>query len=407
MFLPPNKKSKERVSMERIIYQSEIIFKQLKELKLGLFLSDVYLKHLMSIITSVFIQGYKGKTVNFEQLSVNHRTTISHFLNQGKWNDEKLQKTLKEKVINTIYNEAEKTGKPIFCIVDDTIASHTKPSSQAMHPIEAAYFHQSHLKKKQDYGHQAVSVILSCNDINLNYTTVMYDKSKSKIDIVRNIADELPEVPVISYFLCDSWYTTSKVLESFIKKGFYTIGALKTNRIIYPNGIRTKVSDFATMLNKADPDVNLVTVGNRQFYVKKYEGKLNGIDNAIVLITYPKEAFLNPKALRVFISTNTSLKTQEILDLYVNRWTIEVFFRQSKNILAFDKYQVRKQLGIRRYWLIMSLVHFICCTFQSDFKTFDAGFKNLKHIIQSEFIAFIYNGAKNGISLNSIIQSVA
>lgn len=393
--------------MEKIIYQSETICNGFKELKLRKILSDVHKKHLITIATSVFIQGYKGKIVNFEKLSINHRTTVAHFLNQGKWNDKQLEKALKRKVIDTIYNEAIKTGKPIFCIVDDTIASHTKPSSQALHPIEAAYFHQSHLKKKQDYGHQAVLVILSCNERILNYAIVMYDKSKSKIEIVQDIAAELPETPVVSYFLCDSWYTTSKVSESFIEKGFYTIGALKTNRIIYPCGIKVNVNKFAMHLNKSDSDVNLVTVGNRQFYVKRYKGKLNGIDNTVVLITYPKEAFLNPKALKVFISTNTDLTTQQILDFYVKRWTIEVFFRQSKNILAFDKCQLRKQIGIQRYWLIMSLVHFLCCTYNAKYTAFDVGFKSLQHIIQAEFITFIYNGFQNGISLNSILQSVA
>ncbi len=88
--------------------------------------------------------------------------------------------------------------------MDDTIASKTKPSSQAKNPIEDAYFHQPHLKRKQDYSHQAVAGMLSCNGIVLSYTIVMYDKSKSKIDIVRDIAMELPVPPVISYFLCDS-----------------------------------------------------------------------------------------------------------------------------------------------------------------------------------------------------------
>ena len=83
--------------------------------------------------------------------------------------------------------------------VDDTIASKTKPSSQALHPIEEAYFHQSHLKGKQDYGHQAVAVMLSCNGIVLNYAFVLYNKSISKIDIVQNIAEKLPESPVMSY----------------------------------------------------------------------------------------------------------------------------------------------------------------------------------------------------------------
>lgn len=101
-----------------------------------------------------------------------------------------------------------------------------------MHPIEAAYFHQSHLERIQDYGHQIVSVMLSYNGIILNYALILYDKTKSKIQIIQDIAAELPIAPVVFYFLCDSWYISTKVMDCFIKKRFYTIGALKINRIL-------------------------------------------------------------------------------------------------------------------------------------------------------------------------------
>ena len=146
----------------------------------------------MAILISVFSPGYHGKTVDFEKYSPCHRTTVAHFLNKGKWDDAKLENILKSTVIQFIYREARQSGKPVFCIVDDTISSKTKPSSRALHPIEDAYFHQSHLKGKQDYGHQAVAVMLSCNGIVLNYAIVMYDKSRLKIKIVQDIADELP-----------------------------------------------------------------------------------------------------------------------------------------------------------------------------------------------------------------------
>ena len=110
----------------------------------------------------------------------------------------------------------------------------------------------SHLKGHTDYGHQAVGVMLSCNGVVLNYDNVIYDKTKSKIEIVKSIIDELPEAPVVSYFLCDSWYTSAKLMAPLIKKGFYTIGALKTNRIIYPYGIRTSIKEFASFMRKVD-----------------------------------------------------------------------------------------------------------------------------------------------------------
>jgi len=82
-----------------------------------------------------------------------------------------------------------------------------------------------------------------------------------------------------------------------------------------------------------------VTVGSRSYYVYRYEGSLNGIDNAAVLISYPKDAFHVPGALWAFISTDVSLITREILDKYVEQWPVEVFFRQSKDKLVFDRYQ--------------------------------------------------------------------
>lgn len=389
-----------------IIHHSGKIFNYFKTLKLSCFLSDIYLNHLMAIIISVFLRGYRGKTIDFAEVSRHHRTTVAHFLNHGKWNDAALQDTLKSSVVQIIYQEAVRSGQPIFCIVDDTIASHTKPSSQATHPIEAAYFHQSHLKGRQDYGHQVVSVMLSCNGITLNYAVILYDKSKSKIQIVQETIAELPVAPVISYFLCDSWYTSSKVMDCFIRKGFYTIGALKTNRVIYPCGIRQKVSAFALHLRKSDPDVSLVTVGGREFYVYRYEGELNDIPNAAVILSYPREAFGNPRALRVFLSTNAALSTQEILDTYTKRWPIELFFRQSKQKLGLDKYQLRSKQGIQRYWLIMSLVHYLCCTCHGKYGTFEEGYLYLQKQIKAEQIGNLYQSIKNGASLEDVLALV-
>ena len=76
-----------------------------------------------------------------------------------------------------------------------------------------------------------------------------------------------------------------------------------------------------------------MTVGGREFYVYRYEGKFNDIPNAAVILSYPKEAFGNPRALRVFKSTNAELSTQEILDTYSRRWPMELFFVKARENL--------------------------------------------------------------------------
>ena len=270
---------KEGASRKYYIHHSSFIYNQFKKLNLCKFYSNRVINHLMSILISIFISGYHGKTTDFAKNSSCHRTTIAHFLNSGKWNDSLLSDTLKQSVIEIIYSEAARTGNPVFCIVNDTIASKTKPLSRALHPIEDAYFHQSHLKKKQDYGHQTVAVMLSCNGIVLNYAFVMYTKSISKIDIVQNIAKEL-----------------------------------------------------ATELSVTHNGFDLATVKKRKYYVYRYEGNLNGIENAVVLLSYPEKAFGNPKALRAFIST------QELVSSALSRPDITrsaaLFSRKSIDIFS-------------------------------------------------------------------------
>ena len=361
----------------------------------------------MAIMITVFSAGYKGKTVQFAQASSCHRTTIAHFLNKGKWDSDKLEEILKEAVIHIIYEEARRTGKPIHCSVDDTISSKTKPSSQALHPIQDAYFHQSHLKKQQDYGHQAVAVMLSCNDISLHFATIMYNKTESKIQIVQKIASELPEAPVPSYFLCDCWYTCSKVVAAFRQKGFYTIGAIKTNRLVTVDGDKLQLGQLASAALLAGLNADLVTVGKRQFFVFSFRVTIEGIGEVVVLLSYPREAFGKQSALRAFLCTDCSLSITEILVHYVVRWNIEVFFRSAKQKLAFDKYQIRSSTGIKRFWLLMSLAHFICCVGTDETLSFEEGFSYFQKQIQRERIEYVYRCGYAHLPLGDVLALVA
>ena len=246
--------------------------------------------------------------------------------------------------------------------------------------------------------------MLSCNGIVLNYAFVLYNKSISKINIVQNIARELPVPPVMSYFLCDCWYVSEKIISTFVERGFHTIGAFKTNRMLYPFGIRKKLSEFAALLSVTHADFNLLTVKNKNYYVYRYEGKLNGIENAVVLLSYPEKAFGNPKALRAFLGTDVSLSTDEILSCYVCRWSIEVFFRQCKDKLALGSYQIRSAQGIRRYWLLMPLAHYICVTGTGEFCSFETGYHRICDTIQQEQYWYLFQCARESNDFDSFMK---
>ncbi|NPV54815.1 MAG: hypothetical protein HPY71_15085 [Firmicutes bacterium] len=64
----------------------------------------------------------------------------------------------------------------------------------------------------------------------------------------------------------------------------HTIGAIKRNRIIYPQGIRISIADFLKYIMESD--LNTVTVDGKLYDVYRYEGKVGKIDNAVVLMCW-------------------------------------------------------------------------------------------------------------------------
>ncbi|MCM1055284.1 MAG: transposase [Bacteroides sp.] len=124
------------------------------------------------------------------------------------------------------------------------------------------------------------------------------------------------------------------------------------------------------------------------------------------MITFPVGALYSPRALRAFVCTNPNLSDEEILSFYVQRWKIEVFFRDVKTKLAFDQYQIRSANGIQRFWRITSLAFLMACSVSISFD-FSEGYLILSHAVVKEQLAFIFHSDKNGISLDSLLELVA
>ena len=76
--------------MSNNIHHSRTIYKWLVSINVYRDFSHIVAKHITAIIMSVFFAGFRGKTVQFSQVSTCHRTTIAHFLNAGKWDREML-----------------------------------------------------------------------------------------------------------------------------------------------------------------------------------------------------------------------------------------------------------------------------------------------------------------------------
>lgn len=392
---------------ELIISEELSLDKFLSNLNFDLYLTRPQVNHFKSIINAMMSDGFSGKISQVAQTNSNkNRSSINRFISKSNWDESLLQKTLKNFVVDIILKRSKETGKPIYFIIDDTISKKTKPSSKAKNPIEKCNFAYSHLENKTVYGHQIIVSLLSCDGLKLPYSIDIYDKNNmSKIELSKNLIKSLPKPVQNGVVLCDSWYSSKTIFDASIANKYNYIGALKTNRVIFPEGherLGIKLHNFATTLDINSFD--LVTVNEKEYYIYNYIGDLKDVKNVSIILSYPKDAFHDNKALKAFISLNSNMKPIDILLQYTERWVIEPFFRDCKSKLGLNGYQIRTERAINRYLLLMIINYTYCNLRSSSLNHFNSGFKIIKNELKKEKITIIYNAAQNGISLEKILK---
>ena len=155
----------------------------------------------------------------------------------------------------------------------------------------------------------------------------------------------------------------------------------------------------------AQKDVNLVKVGNREYYVYTYRGKLKDIPDCMIALCWPKEALFKEGCLRAFITLDTTLTTEELLNHYKNRWPIETFFRETKKHLGLNDYQVRSSLSIRRYFILLMLTYTYCgMIVRNDRLSFGTGIKKVRNQVIREQVTWIFSQSRGGCTLDEVLK---
>lgn len=123
------------------------------------------------------------------------------------------------------------------------------------------------------------------------------------------------------YVLMDTWFTNEPMIKAVLKEGLDVIGMVKQLKQLYNyKGQYCRLEELRTLLPKNTPGDILGSV------IVKTK---NGINVKLVFVKNrnKKSEWL------VVLSTKLSLSEAEIVRIYGNRWSIEVFFKASKSFM--------------------------------------------------------------------------
>ena len=321
-------------------------------------------KHVLDMVSSLITTESKKTVSGLSRTILRNvdRSNRARFLTKSPWDEETLNKSRVSHSLKAILEEARKSkSAPIFLSVDDTLIT----KSCKRDKIEGISKQYSHVTGKYEWCHTLVSMQAKCSNLSLPlnfkiYKTEEFSSEKgtdflSKNDLVIELLNEIPfKETNPMYLLMDSWYSSSKLIMEALSKGIYAITPLKSNRIIYPDGVGINIKTFAESIDKQE--LNLVTVKGTDYYTLRYEGHLNDIPNAVVLISYKVKNgnLLEPMYI---LTTDIEISAEQIIEYYLNRWEIEVSFRYQKESLGLDHPQMRTLKGLKRFWILVYIAH--------------------------------------------------
>ena len=326
--------------LQRVPLQVEILLFELQ-----MFFNDYQWLHFKSILLALLVTPYKATLTGIVKVLSfgSHISKHNEFLNDCS---AILSKVLKFQAM-LILNLLKKSGEAIYFIIDDT--SNKKRGKH----ILAAFKFFDHTCKQYIWGQQLVCAIIEYRSIVIPYAIEVYIpkqtakasgyKFKKKTDIASEIlkiyeADEKQAVFVVA----DTYYASQAIMKLCRSRKYSFVSMLKTNRILRISNKQMNVSSYIKRFFPKRKRSRIIKVGSNKY--KVHSQKVSLKTGGAVKIVCTRS--LSHCTVKTIFTTNTALPIESILTAYNKRWSIEVFFKMSKQYLGLKAYQNRNLKAI-------------------------------------------------------------
>jgi len=160
-------------------------------------------------------------------------------------------------------------------------------------------------------------------------------RSEKGLNLIKMMKRAVKQGIIAEYLLTDSWFMSENMINEIrkIKKG--AIHILSMCRMDKRKYLTNNGEFNAATLRKQNKDLIKRSKKYRASYIDLVV-EYKEIKVKLFFIRLSKRS-----KWRLLVTTNTSLNFTEVYELYANRWAIEVFFKECKQLLGLGKNQSR------------------------------------------------------------------
>lgn len=285
-----------------------------------------------------------------------HRSRFNNFLLVARWQPEDL---LRRKAMQLLADLHPQPGETVAFILDDS-----KKQKRGKHMDAVGWVHDANTGTSVK-GHQYVTAILLFRGRRIPFGVSLYVKKEDApklnlpfrkttqlaADLIRSF-EPPPGVKVRVLF--DSYYLCPVVTSACREKGFRFVSVLKANRNLYKNGRKLKAGKYGPGLFKRQKAKRheLKKNGKRARYCFVDAGRIDVSGQGPLRIVFSRKN--GDPGVLALATDDPQLTPKQIISAYDERWHIEVFFKDAKQLLGLGQYQNRP------YRAAVNHLHLVC-----------------------------------------------
>jgi len=237
-----------------------------------------------------------------------------------------------------------------FFLLDDTLLE------KVGRHIESAGYHYDHTKNAYVFGHQIVTSGYVFKSEFYPFLLELYTKEdgckkenlvfRTKVEIALDILKKAFAFHKPSVVLIDSWYCTQEIIRFLDENGVDYIIASKSNRLFTLRGKDEKISEFTNRVRATE----IVVKDDYEYQVKSVSAHFDDFGTKrLVFVRRRKIGDRYFDNWNTLITNLDGVSNETIINMYANRFTIDVFHKEAKQHLGLGKSQLRKRRGVVRH----------------------------------------------------------
>jgi SRSO17 transposase len=291
------------------------------------------------------------------------RQSIGFFLSKAHWNAPEL---LAETALDTLKGLGWKSGAPLHFVLDDT---QKRKRGKLMAAVSKIFLHA---EKVYAQGHTILGCALVYRDVVIPYAVRLWanktfcqqtqkpscDDEPIEFRKLTELAAEAIEGMSLANVtvLFDSYYLCPTVIHACEAKQYRWVGVAKKNRNFFPDGRdrdKRRLSSYGANALKRLGKWTLHE--GKKYRLAERVGRLSKLGR--VKLVFSRRA--KEKSWIAMATNETRWGALRVLRHYLNRWPIEVLFKESKQYLGLGDYQMLRFRGIERYLCLVLIAHLL------------------------------------------------